>query len=425
MRAARAPAAQSGVGGGPRRPFPCRRPLSVGGARAAAAAASSSSPSPRFAEPEPVVLYAGSSEHSPKIQVLEFPDTRQFPPQIRGGRVLYCDDSPNIHSVWHPPAPSAPAPAAATSAPPRATGAYYDVLAALPAFLRRPTGPLTDGGAAPPSTAPPEQAVVILGLGAGTCARLMQGAFPGWFPPGAGRMVGWELDAAVVDVSREYMGLAPLMDSGALVARVGDALAEPPADELGACAGVVVDLFSRGRLLPELREAETWCRAVGRRLSRVPGARAIVNLGAGPVAGMPVTAAVADALAALAALEEAFGEKAGGAGVCVAALRTRTTSNLIAMTGGVPTRAEVAAASALMGTLGAPEALRAAAAQTRWQDARAFAAAGAGGPGAPGGAARGAASSNAAPGMGPGRRPQYGGGPGMGMGGSGSGRMRF
>jgi hypothetical protein len=371
-----------------------------------------------YTEPEPVELYRGRSEHSPDIRVIEIPDTRAYPNQIRGGRVLYLDDSPNIHSVWHPPEQGGRGRGSSSAAAVRATGAYFDVLATLPAFLNSPP-------------TPPKAPIVILGLGAGTVARLMDGAYRGWFSQGGGDgggaqappqqqsplLVGVELDGAVIDVAREHMGLAPLLDGGTLAVRVGDALADPPEEEVGACAGVIVDLFSNGRLLPALKEADTWRRILGKRLIADSGARAIVNLGAGPVPNMPVTPPIADALEALAAMEEALGEHAGGPGVCAAALRSRTTSNLVAMTGGVPTREEVNAAASLLDDLDAPTELRAAAAQTAWQDSSVFSMAAAAGMGGGGRAAL--------PGMGPGgRRAHYGGGPGMGGGPSG-GRMRF
>jgi hypothetical protein len=388
-----------------RRPQRCRR-------RCVAAAASA------YAEPEPVTLFAGSSEHSPDIRVLEIPDTRSYPHQIRGGRILYLDDSSNIHSVHHP-----------NEKGPRATRAYFDVLATLPCFLR-PAGAEEDDDSRRPQLVAPDQPIVILGLGAGTVPLLMDGVYPGWFSAGPDaegadaeapptRLVGWELDAAVVDVAREHMGLAPLLDSKALIARVGDALAEPPEEERGKCAGVVVDLFARGRLLPELKDPETWRRIVGARLAPHPGTRAIVNLGAGPLPNMPITPPIADALAALQAMDEAFGSKAsGGRGVCAAALQSRTTSNLVAMTGPVPTRQEVNAAAALLSATGAPSELVEAAGRTAWREAGAFVAAGgmsrAGGGGGP----------PSLPGMGPGgRRAHYGGGPGMG--GPAPGRMRF
>jgi hypothetical protein len=368
-----------------------------------------------YSDPEPRTLFQGQSEHSPDIRVMEIPDTRAYPHQIRGGRVLYLDDSPNIHSVWHPDERSGGGGGGASSKADRvrATGAYFDVLATLPALL---------------GTSPPTQPIVILGLGAGTCARLMDGAYPGWFSPSGAAasplLIGVELDGAVVDVARAHMGLAPLLDSGALAVRVEDALADPPQEEVGACSGVVVDLFARGRLLPELKQPETWRRIVGRRLlldssggGSSNSSRAIINLGAGPVPNMPITPPVADALEALAAMEEALGARAGGPGVCCAALRSRTTSNLVAMTGGVPTRQEVNAAAGLLDELGAPSELSAAAAQTLWMDAAAFAVVGGGG-----GGGRAGGPPSLPGGMG-GRKAHYGGGPGMG--GPAPGRMRF
>lgn len=61
------------------------------------------------------------------------------------------------------------------------TGGYFDVLATLPALV-------------------PQGTMGILGLGAGTLPRMVQ-----WYHPGQ-RMVGWELDAAVVMAARMHMG---------------------------------------------------------------------------------------------------------------------------------------------------------------------------------------------------------------------------
>lgn len=65
------------------------------------------------------------------------------------------------------------------------TEAYYDVLAALPAVI-------------------PEGPIGILGLGAGTAARLIHHFWP------AIHMHGWELDPGVVQAARNFFDLEEL-----------------------------------------------------------------------------------------------------------------------------------------------------------------------------------------------------------------------
>jgi hypothetical protein len=85
------------------------------------------------------------------------------------------------------------------------------------------------------------------------------------------------------------------------VVHVGDALL-PSAAVPGGSAGIIVDLFAGGQLLPQLTQTDTW-RDVRARLA--PGGRVLANLGPAPVQGMDAAAA-GRTLAALDAMAEAF-----------------------------------------------------------------------------------------------------------------------
>eukprot|EP00268_Persea_americana_P028435 TRINITY_DN2760_c0_g1_i1.p1 TRINITY_DN2760_c0_g1~~TRINITY_DN2760_c0_g1_i1.p1 ORF type:complete len:191 (+),score=40.83 TRINITY_DN2760_c0_g1_i1:134-706(+) len=65
----------------------------------------------------------------------------------------------------------------------------------------------------------------------------------------------------LIDKAREYLGLSELeksnQDGGVLCVNVGDALS-PSVMVPGGYAGIVVDLFSDGKVLPQLQEAATW-----------------------------------------------------------------------------------------------------------------------------------------------------------------------
>jgi spermidine synthase len=201
-------------------------------------------------------------------RVVQIPDTRFFPPEMRGARVLTLDDTSNLHSVYRPGLM-------------HTTGAYWDALALLPALV--PPGP-----------------IALLGLGAGTVAHLMHAHHPDRV------LRGWELDGSVVALARMHMGMAELEDSGALQVVIGDALVPPGERDLRTAAGVIVDLFSNGQLLPQLEQPDSWSVI---RHHLAPGGRVMANLGAAPMQG--VTGASHDAQSsrartALAAMAEAF-----------------------------------------------------------------------------------------------------------------------
>lgn len=114
----------------------------------------------------------------------------------------------------------------------------------------------------------PEGPIGILGLGAGTVAHLMHRFWP------EVKMEGWELDAEIIPVARAYMGLKMLEDCGALVCHVGDALGDEAVVEEGF-AGLTVDLFAEGQVLPDLRQADTW-KQMAKKLR--PGGRILANI---------------------------------------------------------------------------------------------------------------------------------------------------
>uniref|UniRef100_J3N794 PABS domain-containing protein n=1 Tax=Oryza brachyantha TaxID=4533 RepID=J3N794_ORYBR len=133
------------------------------------------------------------------------------------------------------------------------TSAYFDVFATLPPLLPRAA-----------------LSLAVLGFGAGSAARAVLHFFPDV------SVHGWEIDPAVVSVSRDFFGLTALEEqhAGRLFVRVGDALR---AEALpGGFGGVLVDLFANGSVLPELQEADTWRRIGG---MVAPGGRVMVNCG--------------------------------------------------------------------------------------------------------------------------------------------------
>lgn len=83
----------------------------------------------------------------------------------------------------------------------------------------------------------------------------------------------------VVAAARRWFDIAPLEASGFLTIHTGDALADDSVTE-GGFAGLVVDLFGRGAVLPELQDAATW-RDLACRMR--PGGRIMVNCGSAAV----------------------------------------------------------------------------------------------------------------------------------------------
>ncbi|XP_058084913.1 uncharacterized protein LOC131232589 isoform X4 [Magnolia sinica] len=129
---------------------------------------------------------------------------------------------------------------------------FQDEFASLPAIV--PQGP-----------------IAILGLGGGTAAHLMLDLWPSL------KLEGWEIDEILLDKAREYLGLSELekvnQAGGVLNVHVGDAFS-PSAVVPGGFAGIVVDLFSDGKVLPQLQEVTTWLE-LNKRL--MPHGRIMVN----------------------------------------------------------------------------------------------------------------------------------------------------
>lgn len=119
--------------------------------------------------------------------------------------------------------------------------------------------------------------VALLGLGAGTAAHLMLKFWP-WL-----QLVGWEIDPMIVELSRQFFGMSELEKAtesgGSLSVHIGDALSLSATVE-GGFAGIVVDLFCDGKVIPQLQEVETWLQ-IAKKL--MPGGRIMVNCGGADV----------------------------------------------------------------------------------------------------------------------------------------------
>ncbi|GMI85829.1 hypothetical protein like AT5G63100 [Hibiscus trionum] len=168
------------------------------------------------------------------IRVLQVSRKADHP--FAGSRLLLLDSPGNIHSI--------------SFLFKSLTNTYFDVFATLPPIL--PPGP-----------------VGILGFGAGSAARLMLELYPEL------RIHGWELDPSVVAVGREYFGLEKLEKQypDRLYIYIGNAL---KASIRNGFAGILVDLFSKGSLIPELQDPTTWQKL---RKSLRKGGRIMVNVG--------------------------------------------------------------------------------------------------------------------------------------------------
>ncbi|MFS7971719.1 putative S-adenosyl-L-methionine-dependent methyltransferase [Helianthus anomalus] len=168
------------------------------------------------------------------IRVLEVSRKSDHP--FAGSRLLLLDTPGNIHSI--------------SFLLKLLTGTYFDVFATLPPIL--PPGPLG-----------------ILGFGAGSAAKLILELYP------QGVVHGWELDPAVISVGREFFGLEKLERQypDRLFVYVGNALT---AKVDSGFAGLLVDLFSKGCLIPELQDPDTWVK-MKKKLRE--GGRIMVNVG--------------------------------------------------------------------------------------------------------------------------------------------------
>mmetsp|Transcript_36340 Transcript_36340/g.102661 ORF Transcript_36340/g.102661 Transcript_36340/m.102661 type:complete len:331 (+) Transcript_36340:83-1075(+) len=239
------------------------------------------------AQPRICTLYEGSSPYNPNIQILECPLVG-VPPEVAGARMLILDFSGNPHSLYRQNDV--------------VTGQYWDELALVAAVA--PPGPLA-----------------ILGMGAGTVARIAHSISPQ-------RVIhGWELDSTVVDVARQFLGLQELEDSGHVVIHVGDALSGDVTMD-GGFAGIVVDIFVNGSLHNDLLQVDTWRRFAD---SLAPGGRIIANLGSPPFPGTEHYPAVQKSQQALEAMAGAF-----GGNVCYKYQMTNVGGSAIGMSGPLP-----------------------------------------------------------------------------------------
>ncbi|KNA03745.1 hypothetical protein SOVF_206130 [Spinacia oleracea] len=159
-------------------------------------------------------------------------------------KILLLDDTGSVHSILYKTQ--------------KWTNSYWDEHCSLPAII-------------------PEGPIAIFGLGGGTVAHQLLEFWP--------RLVidGWELDQVLIDQARMFFGLSELEmkgggdgGGGILRVRVGDALS-PAATVDGGYAGIMVDLFANGKVLPELEVAQTW---VDMKEKLMPNGRIMVNCGA-------------------------------------------------------------------------------------------------------------------------------------------------
>ncbi|GAV80101.1 hypothetical protein CFOL_v3_23563 [Cephalotus follicularis] len=156
-------------------------------------------------------------------------------------RLLLLDSTNNVHSILNKQGD-------------KWTHSYWDEFATLPPIL--PKGP-----------------VAIFGLAGGTAAHLMLHLWPSL------QLHGWEIDGILIDQAREHLGLSdlekPTEAGGMLHVHIGDALS-PSGYVSRKYAGIVVDLFSDGKVLAQLQQDATWSELNDRLL---PNGRFMVNCG--------------------------------------------------------------------------------------------------------------------------------------------------
>jgi hypothetical protein len=203
-----------------------------------------------------------------KLQVLRVDDdAKGSDASFAGATVLMREHTPDAVLSEYRPGDS------------KAAGGVFDLFAMLPPLVQNQ---------------PPGYPIGVVGLGAGTVARELVQFYPshGKVRGNARRIVGWELDPAIVDLARTHFGLAELETSGRVVVRVGDAFKEVRRAfaEGRLLAGIVVDVFDeKSRVLPELTRLDVW-EDLNRALA--PGGRVIANLSTGRGRGADLEAAV-------------------------------------------------------------------------------------------------------------------------------------
>ncbi|KAI7737891.1 hypothetical protein M8C21_032155, partial [Ambrosia artemisiifolia] len=160
-------------------------------------------------------------------------------------RMLLLDPTHNIHSIFMKGQPW--------------TGSYWDEFASLPPIV--PQGP-----------------IAIFGLGGGTAAHLMLTLWPSL------QLHGWEIDEILIDKAREHLGLSHLEKpsqgaaadgGGVLHVHIGDALSASTTIS-GGYAGIVIDLFAGGEVLPQLQQVQTWLQLNDKLM---PNGRLMINCG--------------------------------------------------------------------------------------------------------------------------------------------------
>ncbi|KAL1533023.1 hypothetical protein AAHA92_32969 [Salvia divinorum] len=219
--------------------------------------------------------------------------SREADHPLAGSRLLLLDAPGNIHSISY--------------LFKSLTNAYFDVFATLPPIL--PPGPIG-----------------ILGFGAGSTARIILELHP------EAAINGWELDSSVLAVAREYFGLEKLEKkySERLKIYTGNAL---NAGEKEKFAGILIDLFSKGCVIPELQDAATWEKL---RRSLRKGGRMMVNVGGSCVEPEDIRRDGKVIMEeTLKAMHEVFGRE-----VYVLSLDNRKDDSAVAMTGGMPDAGE-------------------------------------------------------------------------------------
>ncbi|EYU31224.1 hypothetical protein MIMGU_mgv1a019345mg [Erythranthe guttata] len=158
-------------------------------------------------------------------------------------RLLLLDSTHNVHSMLN-------------KSISKWTGSCWDEFAVLPPVV--PKGP-----------------IAIFGLGGGTAAHLILQLWPSL------QLEGWEIDGILIDKSRDYLGLCDIekrnTDGGILNIHIGDVFS-PDAVINGGYAGIIVDLFAGGNVVPQLEQATTLLELNDKLM---PNGRLMVNCGAG------------------------------------------------------------------------------------------------------------------------------------------------
>ncbi|KAL0344224.1 UNVERIFIED_CONTAM: hypothetical protein Sangu_1309800, partial [Sesamum angustifolium] len=149
-------------------------------------------------------------------------------------RLLLLDSTHNVHSMLNKGT--------------KWTGSYWDEFATLPPLL--PQGP-----------------IAIFGLGGGTSAHLMLDLWPSL------QLEGWEIDE--IGLPRPVTSRSTLRMVEYLIFTL---VISPDAAISGGYAGIIIDLFAEGKVLPQLEQAATWLELYDRLM---PNGRLMVNCGAG------------------------------------------------------------------------------------------------------------------------------------------------